>query len=230
MTEWCGEDLAYIHDVGHADFALESAPGILDIFVRSGIQEGLVVDLGCGSGLWHDDQNGAREGARSCVSGRIAVRGRHPCVRRRHGGQRSPQLPVRHGERRPGTHQAIPLRVPSAGSRRRLCLRCRRARAGPSGDMTRGVFRGQRLGGTRRNGGGRGAEDVDPPDRQLPEDGGILRAGRRSAPFAVIQAVGDRRRIASSGLPGPDDARLRLLPSAEGSRGVRRAQTGVRER
>ena len=52
MTRWYGEDLAYIHDVGHADFALRSAPGILEILSRSGIHDGLVVDLGCGSGLW----------------------------------------------------------------------------------------------------------------------------------------------------------------------------------
>src|SRR5215207_7384548 len=51
MTRWYGEDLAYIHDVGHADFALRSAPGILEILARSGIRDGLVVDLGCGSGL-----------------------------------------------------------------------------------------------------------------------------------------------------------------------------------
>jgi SAM-dependent methyltransferase len=52
MTEWYREDLAYIHDVGHADFALESAPGILEILDQNGLREGLVVDLGCGSGLW----------------------------------------------------------------------------------------------------------------------------------------------------------------------------------
>jgi SAM-dependent methyltransferase len=52
MTKWYREDLAYIHDVGHADFALESAPGLLEILARNGIHDGLVVDLGCGSGLW----------------------------------------------------------------------------------------------------------------------------------------------------------------------------------
>ena len=52
MTEWYREDLAYIHDVGHAEFALESAPGILEILAQNGIRDGLVVDLGCGSGLW----------------------------------------------------------------------------------------------------------------------------------------------------------------------------------
>jgi SAM-dependent methyltransferase len=52
MPRWYGEDLAYIHDVGHAEFALRSAPGILEILARSGIRDGIVVDLGCGSGLW----------------------------------------------------------------------------------------------------------------------------------------------------------------------------------
>jgi SAM-dependent methyltransferase len=48
---WYGEDLAYIHDVGHADFALDSAPGIKRILKRNGIRDGLIVDLGCGTGL-----------------------------------------------------------------------------------------------------------------------------------------------------------------------------------
>ncbi len=51
MTGYYGEDVAYIHDVGHADFALESAPGILELLDRSGIKQGLVVDFGCGTGL-----------------------------------------------------------------------------------------------------------------------------------------------------------------------------------
>ena len=52
MKEWYREDLAYIHDAGFGDFALQSAPGILEILDRNKIREGLVVDLGCGSGLW----------------------------------------------------------------------------------------------------------------------------------------------------------------------------------
>ncbi|MGF1569245.1 MAG: class I SAM-dependent methyltransferase [Nodosilinea sp.] len=51
MKEWYKEDLAYIHDVGHSDYALKSAPGILEILVQNNIRDGLVVDLGCGSGL-----------------------------------------------------------------------------------------------------------------------------------------------------------------------------------
>ncbi|MBA2617138.1 MAG: class I SAM-dependent methyltransferase, partial [Rubrobacter sp.] len=46
MADWYREDLAYIHDVGHADFALRSAPGILEVLEENGISEGQVVDLG----------------------------------------------------------------------------------------------------------------------------------------------------------------------------------------
>jgi SAM-dependent methyltransferase len=53
------EDLAYIHDVGFGGFALRSAPGLLSILRRSGLTEGLVVDLGCGSGLWAHELSGA---------------------------------------------------------------------------------------------------------------------------------------------------------------------------
>ena len=50
MTNWYREDLAHIHDVGHRDFVLQAAPGILTILRQSRISRGLVVDLGCGSG------------------------------------------------------------------------------------------------------------------------------------------------------------------------------------
>lgn len=52
MKEFYKEDLAYIHDVGFSDYSLKSAPGILEIFQKNKINTGLVVDLGCGSGLW----------------------------------------------------------------------------------------------------------------------------------------------------------------------------------
>jgi SAM-dependent methyltransferase len=45
-------DLAYIHDVGFGDFALQSAPGLLSLLRQNGVDRGLVVDLGCGSGIW----------------------------------------------------------------------------------------------------------------------------------------------------------------------------------
>lgn len=52
MEGFYKEDLAFIHDVGFRDYALKSAPGILKILHDYQIQSGLVVDLGCGSGLW----------------------------------------------------------------------------------------------------------------------------------------------------------------------------------
>jgi len=45
-------DLAYIHDAGFGDYARNSAPGLLAILRRAGIRSGLVIDLGCGSGIW----------------------------------------------------------------------------------------------------------------------------------------------------------------------------------
>ncbi len=52
MAKGYREDLTYIHDVGFSAFSLKAAPGLLNILHRNGIQRGLVVDLGCGSGLW----------------------------------------------------------------------------------------------------------------------------------------------------------------------------------
>ena len=46
------QDLAYVHDAGFGTFAERSAPGVLHILRASGIRSGLVVDLGCGGGLW----------------------------------------------------------------------------------------------------------------------------------------------------------------------------------
>jgi SAM-dependent methyltransferase len=50
-TNYYKLDLAFIHDVGFHDYALKSAPGILEILAQHNIREGLIVDLGCGSGL-----------------------------------------------------------------------------------------------------------------------------------------------------------------------------------
>jgi SAM-dependent methyltransferase len=46
------EDLAYIHDVGFDFYARGVAPEMLKTFRRLGITKGLIVDLGCGSGIW----------------------------------------------------------------------------------------------------------------------------------------------------------------------------------
>lgn len=46
------EDLAWIHHVGFGEFAESAAPGLLEILWRAGVTTGLVVDAGCGSGIW----------------------------------------------------------------------------------------------------------------------------------------------------------------------------------
>lgn len=51
-AEFYTADLAYIHDTGFGDFARLSAPGLLRILAAAGINSGLMVDLGCGSGIW----------------------------------------------------------------------------------------------------------------------------------------------------------------------------------
>jgi SAM-dependent methyltransferase len=52
MAQAYNEDLAYVHDVGFGTFAEQSTPGLLAILCKKNITEGLVIDLGCGSGTW----------------------------------------------------------------------------------------------------------------------------------------------------------------------------------
>ena len=47
-----GTDLSYIHDVGFSGYVKAAAPALLETLRRHGIERGLVVDLGCGSGVW----------------------------------------------------------------------------------------------------------------------------------------------------------------------------------
>jgi SAM-dependent methyltransferase len=51
MTDFYNEDLAYIHDVGFQDYVLQAMPEILTILKHKQFSSGLIVDLGCGSGL-----------------------------------------------------------------------------------------------------------------------------------------------------------------------------------
>jgi SAM-dependent methyltransferase len=46
------DDLAYIHHCGYGDFASKAAPELLRILGRARIRSGIIVDLGCGSGIW----------------------------------------------------------------------------------------------------------------------------------------------------------------------------------
>ncbi|HUO28750.1 MAG TPA: class I SAM-dependent methyltransferase [Bryobacteraceae bacterium] len=45
-------DLAYIHDKGYTSFVTRAAPGLLRLIQQHGVARGLVVDAGCGSGVW----------------------------------------------------------------------------------------------------------------------------------------------------------------------------------
>jgi SAM-dependent methyltransferase len=51
-TDAYQNDLAYIHDTGFGEFANSSAPGLLSLLRENGITKGIIVDLGCGSGIW----------------------------------------------------------------------------------------------------------------------------------------------------------------------------------
>jgi SAM-dependent methyltransferase len=54
-----GSDLAYVHDVAFGGWARGAAPFVLARLREAGIAEGLVVDLGCGSGIWAAELLGA---------------------------------------------------------------------------------------------------------------------------------------------------------------------------
>jgi SAM-dependent methyltransferase len=45
-------DLSYIHDTGFTGFARKAAPGLLRLLRQNRVTRGLVVDAGCGSGVW----------------------------------------------------------------------------------------------------------------------------------------------------------------------------------
>lgn len=44
-------DLAYVHDAGFGGFARDAAPGVVRRLRRAGIRDGLVIDVGAGSGI-----------------------------------------------------------------------------------------------------------------------------------------------------------------------------------
>jgi SAM-dependent methyltransferase len=51
MADAYHTDLAYIHDDGHGFFARSAAPVLLDALRQHDLNGGLVIDLGCGSGI-----------------------------------------------------------------------------------------------------------------------------------------------------------------------------------
>jgi len=53
MTQtFYGPDLAHVHDVAFGGWAREAAPFVLARLREAEIEDGLVIDLGCGSGIW----------------------------------------------------------------------------------------------------------------------------------------------------------------------------------
>lgn len=51
VNNYYQKDLAYIHDIGFGNFASKSTAAIIKILQDSNIKSGLIVDLGCGSGI-----------------------------------------------------------------------------------------------------------------------------------------------------------------------------------
>jgi SAM-dependent methyltransferase len=51
MTDAYHDDLAAIHDAGYGHFARAAGPVLLGELRRRGVRDGLVIDLGCGSGI-----------------------------------------------------------------------------------------------------------------------------------------------------------------------------------
>ena len=52
MKRGYGEDLSHIHDVGFGGLAEHAAKGLPQVFRENQISDGLVIDVGCGSGIW----------------------------------------------------------------------------------------------------------------------------------------------------------------------------------
>src|SRR5262245_5008242 len=59
MNDAYREDLAYIHDSGFGRIARGAAAVLVDELRRCGIDRGLVIDLGCGSGILSENVSGA---------------------------------------------------------------------------------------------------------------------------------------------------------------------------
>lgn len=51
MTQTWGDDLAYVHDQGYGFHAMDCAPGLLKLLEPVRERAGLVLEIGCGSGL-----------------------------------------------------------------------------------------------------------------------------------------------------------------------------------
>ena len=52
MSDFYAQDLSFIHHQGFSAFASEAGAGLRKLLVDAGIRRGVIVDLGCGSGIW----------------------------------------------------------------------------------------------------------------------------------------------------------------------------------
>jgi len=52
FSEAYGDDLAYIHNVGYDFHARGLAPALLSLLQKAGLSGSVVVDVGCGGGIW----------------------------------------------------------------------------------------------------------------------------------------------------------------------------------
>src|SRR5215218_7480954 len=90
MTQlFYGPDLAHVHDVAFGDWARDAAPFVLARLREAGIEDGLVVDLGCGSGIWAAGVLGV-DGSAEMLA---LARSRAPGARLRRGSLHEVELP-----------------------------------------------------------------------------------------------------------------------------------------
>jgi SAM-dependent methyltransferase len=91
-----GPDLAHVHDVAFGGWAREAAPFVLARLREAGIEDGLVVDLGCGSGIWAAELLGAGYAVLGVDASRellTLARRRAPAARLAHGSLHELELP-----------------------------------------------------------------------------------------------------------------------------------------
>jgi SAM-dependent methyltransferase len=91
-----GPDLAHVHDVAFGSWAREAAPFVLARLREVGIEDGLVVDLGCGSGIWAAELLEAGfevRGVDASAEMLELARQRAPAARLVHGSLHEAELP-----------------------------------------------------------------------------------------------------------------------------------------
>lgn len=91
-----GQDLAHVHDAAFGGWARDAAPFVLARLREAGIEDGLVVDLGCGSGIWAAELLGAGYevlGVDASAEMLALARSRAPGAELRHGSLHDVALP-----------------------------------------------------------------------------------------------------------------------------------------